>query len=439
MLLQGIEDLRPLQALAASLFFKHGRLLLILPRQYGGKTELGLRLLRDITRRPFPSSSLFLAKDKPSAKKMTYEKFVRLFDKDIFSVNTERTILKEFPTSIIFQGACDKDPSRNRGGTYSFVHWAEVAFAKLEQGETISGLFGKIIVPTLSQTHGMAFLESTCNGMNGWKDIWDDYKSFGFARLRVSFSQMLEMGLVSLEDYEREKNGNHPDIFRQEYECEWVSFRGRAYKELNDDNLWEEMPGPEPWQRVIMAIDWGYHPSATCVLFAYVRDGIIHVFDEFYAKEQRTDQIKEAIFNRLRFWQAQSYASVADHEQDRIDELNLAGIPCSPANKVDVFGCRMEIKTKLWNNTILINPRTCPYLCKDLEAAVWDDKEDGELDYDECTWGHLDAEGSLRYLVRELGKAETEEPEKNPHHAVDEISAKAWLDRKQRERSLFND
>jgi hypothetical protein len=76
--------------------------MLSLPRQFGGKTELGVRISHDITEKRFTSSSLFLAKDKRSGKKATREKFQRIFDNKIFDVNTEQVYLKSLPSSVIW-------------------------------------------------------------------------------------------------------------------------------------------------------------------------------------------------------------------------------------------------------------------------------------------------------------------------------------------------
>ena len=416
--------------MAASLFFKSkGRLLLVLPRQYGGKTELGVRLLYDLTVRPFATSSLFLAKDKKSGKKMTREKFIRLFDQKKFAVNTEQTYLKECPTSIIFQDSVDKEPDRIRGGTYSMIHWAEVAFSKLPQGETIIGVFQKVIEPTLTQTDGYVLLESTLNGPNGFKELWDKSEEFDFARLKVSFSQMCEWGLVTWEEYEKVKKRTLPDIFRQEYECEWVTFRGRAYPEFDEDNKWANMAPPESWQKIVSGLDWGYHPSATCVLFAYIRDGIIYVFAEIYSTHQKPTDTKDSIEARLNHYQIPKnhWVGAGDHEQDRNDALIDFGLTVVKADKRSVFGSRMKIKERLWKKTLVIDPIACPNLVRDLEAAVWDDKKDGEIDYNICSWGHFDGEAALRYLIEECSNVEEDEPVRNPHE-TDVNSAHAWLE-----------
>ena len=62
---------------------------------------------------------------------------------------------------------------------------------------------------------------------------------------------------------------------------------------------------------------------------------------------------------------------------------------------------------------------------RDLDAAVWHEKKEGEIDYDQCTWGHFDGESTLRYLVRELGKYEAMQPDENPHD-LDPISNQAY-------------
>ncbi len=130
-------------------------------------------------------------------------------------------------------------------------------------------------------------------------------------------------------------------------------------------------------------------------------------------------------------------AAVADHEEDRIEELTLRGIPVGKANKTNVMGCRIEIKERLWKGKIVIDPR-CKFLIRDLLTATWKSNNKGEsdLDYSQCTYGHFDAEAALRYMVRELGNFETEEPDFNPHVATDQSSARAWSLQRQREGEL---
>jgi hypothetical protein len=407
------KSLNPAQCLAAGIFFQKKRLLLVLPRQFGGKTELGVRLLHDITKRPFPSSSLFLAKDQPSGKKATREKFMRVFDQKIFSVNTEQVYLKECPTSVIFKASVDKDPDRNRGGTYAMIHWSEVAFSKIEKGESITSVFDKIFQPTLAKRDGYAYLETTLNGKNGFYDLWNDHKQYGFARLKLGLSDYVYMGLISQEEYDRIQKTTHPDVFSQEFECEFVSFQGKAYPEFKHHEHIEAIDGPKEWQKAFYAIDWGYHPSATAVLFAYVEDGVLKIFDEHYAHQELAAITADQIVARKDRWQITRLSGVADHEEDRIRELTVRGMECGKAEKLNVLGNRVQVKEMFYFNKIKIHPR-CVNLIRDLDTAVWDSKKDGELDYDAFSNGHGDAEAALRYLTR-LASAEVEAPVINPH------------------------
>jgi len=415
------HKLRPLQALAANLFFRHKRLILILPRQYGGKTELGCQLQIDLLSKPTTKSCLFLAKDHKSAKKATREKFKRLCDPKIFSVNTDNIYLKAHSTSTLFMASVDKDPDRNRGGTMASVHWSEAAFSKIEHGETITGVFDKVIKPTLSLQDGYVLIESTLNGKNGFYDLYNDAKAHRLHVLHIGLGQMVEMGVVSRETYDHEKGQYHPDVFRQEFECEWVSFQGKAYPEFDEMHIDKDMAWPEPWQKMLVAIDWGYRPSATGVLFSYVRGGVLNIYDEHYKMEEMPIDTGMAIEARRRH-HGGLMACVADHDLARNEELLRRGIPCALADKTNVLGARMQVKEALYFDKIKIHPR-CEYLIRDLETASWDSKKDGEIDYKQCTYGHFDMESTLRYLIRMFSDVEEKEPEQQDLYAMDTASA----------------
>lgn len=409
----------------ASLFFKYRRLLVALPRQEG-KTELGVRLLHDITKRPFTSQSLFLAKDKKSGKRATREKFMRLFPKDQFTVNTENVFLKKHPTSGIYMESVDKDPDRIRGGTYAMIHWSEVAFSKIELGETIVSVFDKVCAPTLRKTRGYFYGESTNNGKNGWYDLWNNAADYGMKTIKLSLSDLVYMGLVPFEEYEAIRKSTHPDVFRQEYECEWVTFQGRAYDEFSEDrHVDPDMSPPEDWQTVLSALDWGYWPSATCGLFAYTKGGVLNIFDEHYKHKELAELTADEIERKRHYWNMRQLTMVADHEADRIEELTRRKIPCGMADKVNVMGARIQIKELLYFDRIKIHPR-CKNLIRELTSATWHEKKEGELDPSQDSIGHYDAEAALRYLTRMLSDfTETEPDEGQSPAGMDQFTALA--------------
>jgi phage terminase large subunit len=235
---------------------------------------------------------------------------------------------------------------------------------------------------------------------------------------------MLQLGLISEADYDEIKRTTRPDVFRQEYECEFISFTGATYNELIPaHHITHRIPAPETWQRVLLSIDWGF-THATCVLFAYIRDGYICVFDEVYGTKMLLSDVYDRIRERCEAWNIQNVAAVADHDPKSIEELNQRGIPCGNADKVNVLGNRLQVKELLFRNRLLIHPR-CEMLIRDLQAATWDPKKPEDIDYSQCSWGHFDAEAALRYLIREYSGFEAERPTELPR-LHDAVSAAAW-------------
>jgi len=411
--------------MAAALFFKHKRLLLVLPRQYGGKTELGCQIGVDyISHASTSKPAIFLAKDRKSAKKATREKYERLAPKEIYSVNTEQVYNKRNRPATLYIESVDKDPDRIRGGTYGFVHWSEAAFAKIEKGETIISVFDKVVQPTLSLLDGYALIETTLNGKNEFHELWERHEEFGFHRLLVSLGDMVKLGILPLETYEKVRSTTHPDVFRQEYECEWVSFTGRMYPEFEvETHVDDQMPYPKSWQTMIYAVDWGYHPSATAVLYAYVLEGVLCIFDEHYEHKELPIITAEAI-DKVKRKHACRTAGVSDHDPGNNEELIRRGIEVANAEKINVKGARMQVKEAMYFGFIRIHPR-CVNLIRELLAATWDPKKENELDDTQDTKGHFDCEAALRYLIRKFAETEATAPENNPHAAADTASAAA--------------
>ncbi len=316
------RGLKPVQALVLAELYRSKRIMLILPRQEG-KTELVVRVIRDLIGRPFTKSTLFVGKDHKSIKKATQEKFMRLFEPNLFDVNTDHVKLKQAKNaqvainSINFMESVDKDPDRLRGGTYSFIGWTEVAFSKLEKGVKMMDVYEKIIKPTTRKTGGYIMMESTNNGMNEWYDMFMNAKDLGFKALRLPLWMLVDMGLSSKEEYETLKAETLPITFAQEYECEFVSPKGQTYEEFTDDMI-IDVPEVEHWQKVGFAIDWGYHPSATCVLWGYVVEDTAYICREHYQHKERAEDTAteiDAVNDRTG---AVTIAGVADHEGDRI-------------------------------------------------------------------------------------------------------------------------
>lgn len=399
------------QGFIASALFRHRKVLAMLPRQEG-KTELGVRFSREIIAHPSEvRQALMLAKSRDSLKRMSREKILRIFGEEVFKGDTIKVINRLNPASTLWLESVDKRPDKIRGGTYHYIHWPEVAFSEFDFGVTAMQIFNRVVAPTTRQTNGYVFMESTPNGPNGWKDIWDQAKELGFVRIKMPLSLLVELGVRSQEEFGRLRKNMARLEFLQEYECEFVTFQGLVFEELLEHHIWEEMPGPKEHHRVGFAIDWGWNPSATCVLFAYLLHGRMCIFDEIYGKELRLDQTEALIKDKLNAWQvSRGMASgVGDHDPLRIDAMVRAGLQVGECSKTDVLGARMDIKTLLAQDKLYIHPR-CKNLLRDLQTAPWDLKKHGEIDYKKCPDGHFDGEAAARYLVRMFRNMHQDEP-----------------------------
>jgi hypothetical protein len=400
--------------------------MVMLPRQEG-KTELGIRLGLQLLESKKHRTGIFLTKSKQAAKKMAREKFTRIFDPSRYHVNTEAILSKSSP-SCLFIDSVDKQPDKLRGGTYHYVDWAEVAFSQFDHGVSIQDVWGKIIAPTLRETNGLVYLESTPNGRNGWHEMWGKADELGFKTFSLGLSKLVELGLRSEQEQKDLQRLHPPLVYRQEYECEFISFSGSTYAEFAAHHIWPDMPPPSPSDKVFFALDWGWRPSATCVLFAYVQDGVIHVFDEIYGMEMLLTEIAQTIRGVFSRYAVGTYAGVADHDPRAIDDLTRSGIPVAPASKSNVRGSRLEIKQLLHTDKLYIHPR-CQFLIKDLQAASWDPVKDGEIAYN-ASWGHYDAEAAIRYLTRMIGSfrgttgLETIQPHGDP---LMDLRRESWL------------
>lgn len=399
------------QAFVCSALNRWRRVLCMLPRQEG-KTELGVRFSRQVIGHPEKvRQALMLAKSRDSLKRMSREKIMRIFDEGEFKADSTKVFNRGNPASTLWLESVDKRPDKIRGGTYHYVHWPEVAFSEFDYGVTAMQIFNLVVGPTLRQTNGYAFLESTANGPNGWKDIWDAAAELGFKRIRMPLSMLVELGVRSQEEYDRLRKTMARLEFLQEYECEFVTFQGLVFEEMQDHHVWAEMPGPAEHMRVCFAIDWGWNPSATCVLFGYVWFGRICIFDEIYGKELRLEQTEELIKGKLNAWQVSrtSAAGVGDHDPLKNDAMVRSGLNVGLCSKADVLGARMDVKTLLAQDKLYVHPR-CKNLIRDMQSASWDLKKHGEIDYKKCPDGHFDGEAALRYLVRMFRDIHQEDP-----------------------------
>lgn len=422
---------------------KHKLVALMKPRQVG-KTHLGVWVNREVMRQDSNAQTLFLAKDYPSIIRSTREKFLKLFPSEEFAVSTagvrHHNVSSEAGRGASYFAGVDRAPDKIRGGTMAFVHWSEVAFSQFQGGSSFDAVHQTVVLPTLSRTLGYYLLESTPFGSNFWKAFWE--ADNGFLKVKWPLDLCVNLGAITREQVDMMKKSMHPDMFRQEMECEFVTFMGKIYKEYDSARHDAKIPPPESHEKVIVGLDIGYSRSAFCALFGVWRTSIktgkkrLHIFHQEYEFGLRPEQMARRVFDALRAYDIdvttprgrERVACYSDHDEEVIDELRALHVPVDQADKINPFAARLSLKNAFYFDQIEVDPLKCAKLVLEVGAAAWHEKIADEMDErGDPNSGHWDSEAALRYLWRG-SKLEQERPEQTPKHldTGDENERLAW-------------
>lgn len=399
----------------------------MLPRQVG-KTHFGVWCIREIMRQNTNAQCGFFAKDFPSLLRATREKFIKLFPQDEFKVSAMHGISHHNPSQDRNRGACylsgtDKAPDKLRGGTMAMVAITEAAFAKLEAGVTFPHFIQKIVLPMISRTKGMIFIETTPNGSNFWKGFWEEDN--GFSRILFELDLCVQLGVISQEEVDFMQRTMHPDVFKQEMLCQFVTFTGKIYNEYSSDKHDIVVTPPEPHEYITLGIDIGYSGSNSSVLFMVWRKKKLFIFDQIYVEGKRHDELGQLIDDRIAFYglPKKNYIAFSDIDEEFKEEMQKRGIRITNADKVDRFACRMSLKVAFYEDTIYVDPLKCPKLKNELNSATWSTKLSDEMEESgDPNSGHWDSEASLRYGWRGA-KLELEKPEEIPESTKRDTNA----------------
>lgn len=432
---RAMTELNVPQLVTVKMLAKHKLVAIMMPRQVG-KTHVNVWMVREVMRQNSNAQCAFLMKDYPSIMRATREKFAKLFDPNEFKISsingiTHHNISQEANRGACFLTGVDKSPDKIRGGTMAYVGWSEVAFAKFETGTNFEDMQQQIILPMVSRTRGMIMMESTPNGSNFWRTFWEN--PGGFKCIRFGLDFCIDTGALSRETVDFMQANMHPDVFKQEMECEFVAFTGRIYSEFSELNR-ENIPPPEPHEYVVVGVDIGFSGSNSAAIFGVWRDGILCVFDQIYVAGHRHDELAHLIDQRMQFHKVrkENYSCYTDVDEELLEEMNTRGMKVTYADKLDTFACRLSIKEALYLKKILVSPIHCKELIAEVLQATWSEKKIDDMEYSgDPNNGHYDSEAAFRYLWRGA-KLERERPESVPEHAKeDPNSAMIWKERKE--------
>jgi len=246
----------------------------------------------------------------------------------------------------------------------------------------------EIIRPTLTDYQGEVLFIGTPKGYNHFYDLYNlqdtdkDFKSFHYSSYTNPFLNKKEIDTAKKQMTE--------DRFAQEYEGEFRKMEGLVYKEFRrEDHTFDEFVELPVFTDVLVGIDWGFTNPAAVLRIGKDGDNNYWITDEWYKRQQTTDQIIEVA---KMFRPNMVYPDIA--EPDRIQMCKDAGMNVREVSK-DVMAGIDNIRELFKQGRIHIS-NSCKNLIWELETYHY--KEQKNLD-----------------------KNSPEEPEKKDDHAMDAL------------------
>lgn len=271
----------------------------------------------------------YIAPNYRQAKTVAWEMIKEIIPEQIISnINEAELMIRLVNGSIIELKGADAQDSL-RGSKLYFVVLDEYATMKRTVWE-------EIIRPSMADVPGSrAIFIGTPAGMhNHFKTLYDKANSGNLSDWKAWKFGTGDNPYVSKTELDELRKGTDPNIFKQEYEAEFVEMAGAIYpmfkKEIHCVN---PMEIPEHYERVV-GMDWGMR-NATAIIFASVSNkGEIIIYDTLYGNGKTVSQWADIIKSR--------------HDYEQITQWIIDPAALSQAREFGNFGI----------NFISYNPET---------------------------------------------------------------------------------
>ena len=200
----------------------------------------------------------------------------------------ELTITLKNGSRICLRGADNKDSLRGVG----------IDFLVLDECADIEeSAWSEVLRPTLSDTKGNALFCGTPKGMNWFHDLYQrgqdttetEWSSYQFTTL--------EGGFVDANEIEQAKRDLDTKTFRQEYQATWETYSGIIYYGFDMAQNVANVVEPLDNNIIHIGIDFNLDPMSAVV--AYIKDGIVNVYDEIQIWSSNTDELCQEIHRRF--------------------------------------------------------------------------------------------------------------------------------------------
>lgn len=356
----------------------YDRLTIIAGRRFG-KTKIGsIAAAREAS---IPNSIIWAcAPTNPKLHRYVIPAFQQLIpDSWVANWNTEYLDLRLKNGSLIhFQTLEDPDQGRGQGLDCLYIdevceltkaHW-EVIRPSLA-GDTVA------IFTTTPRGYDWVHNELYIPASNNVPGYWACHaKTSESANPRISADFLA-----------REKAQMSPEMYRQEYEADFVVFQGAVYGGAIDTQtirspellkqLIPEWPEIRAERQVLVGIDTGADHPFGAVKLVVTEKGIVCVGEYFYrgSREGNRSFLEHAGFLRaMAYSHGGAHVRWAVNKNDKQAAIELAqhGIPCEKAHN-DVVAGTERVKSWLNARQLWFYEPLCPLTCQQLKSHRWAD------------------------------------------------------------------
>lgn len=331
-------------------------------------------------------------------------------DRPVF--NSSRFML-EFSNGscIIFRASNNKQHRARRGQEFN-----EVGIDEARDVDELDVLIESVLMPAMfSVEEGYLYISSTPADSRSHPlyRYRQQAESEGWL-IRVTIWQAHALDpqvytLQRIKEWQAEclKSVDGDDVWKREYECEWVVNKSRAaVPEWNQKYIGEVKRDPYyQFYKHYVAIDWGYRDFTAVGFGTYLfRPAQLAVEGElaFSGTEVRSDRIAEAIARHAeKLWGDDWSAYMVSDSADPIliNEINQhPGMSFNPVHKANTLEAMLnQFRVLVNSGRIIVSPKAVMTLhC--LANGIWDDKRQ-KLDQDVFA-RHFDHLMQLVYMTR---------------------------------------
>ena len=276
-----------------------------------------------------------------------------------------------------------EDPDQGRGQGLDWLWIDEVCELTKDHWDVIS--------PSLDDRRGVAFFTTSPRSYDWvyhqlFKPAEDGLPGFWGCHAKTKDNPKFQSP-EGMERLAARKATMSDTMFRQEYEADFVDFKGSVYGGLVDTQIFRsdeaiktvlpEWPEIAPWRQVLVGVDTGADHPFGAVKIVATEKGLV-VVGEYLERNktfiQHSTALKQLAANSNVRW------AINKNEKQPMLELAQHGIFCQRAENEIVAGTE-RVKSWLHTNQMWFIAEKCPKTIQQMKAYRWDDTTttDGQL------------------------------------------------------------